>query len=69
VPVIAWPYGTAIGEPNQPPLDPKRPVVVLRVPGAEGAKWVAALLEVREASREVYVIALAEAPEGNVLRW
>jgi len=69
VQVIAWPYGTAIGEPNQPSLDPERPVVVLRVPGAEGAKWVAALLEVREASREVYVIALAEAPEGNVLRW
>lgn len=69
VPVLTWPYGTAVGQPFQPPFDPERPVMVLRVPGADGAKWVAALLEVNSTSREVYVIALAEAPEGEVLRW
>lgn len=69
VQAITWPYGTAVERPYQPALDPKRPVLVLRVPGPDGAKWMAALLEVKEASREVYVNPLAEAPEGELLRW
>lgn len=69
VQAITWPYGTAVGQPYPPALDPEHPVVVVQVPGADGAKWVAVLLEVKEASREVYVISLAEAAESEVLRW
>lgn len=67
--VLAWPYGSAMREPDQRVFDAKRPVFVVRVPGGDGPKLVAVLVDVNEALRQVSIMAWASAPEGEDLRW